>query len=314
MNPQKNIILPKGLLIKHEGNSLETVSSHTGRMDLLVSAGDVEIAQVVLEQGGRLFLVPPEDSTQQVTETYFVLSGCLECSVASAVHQVGPGGYIVVSDLYEQVALLAMVETQLLYITNKPFFHEISKAVTELMNLAVEVELKDGYTADHCRRLQELSNATGQELGLSATSLYHLNYGAYLHDVGKVKVPIEILQKPSKLDPDEWTIIKQHPSFGRELLEPTFMNVAAPIVEQHHERLDGSGYPYGLAGDNIRVESYIVAVADTYDAMTTDRSYRKALSPELAFTELEKYADIHYPEEVVKAFFSAVKRTELAAA
>ena len=95
---------------------------------------------------------------------------------------------------------------------------------------------------------------------------------------------------------------------GRELLEPTFMKDAGKIVEQHHERLDGSGYPFGLSGEAVMIESYIVAVADTYDAMTTDRPYRKALLPEVAFAELERYSGIHYPSEVVRAFASAIKR------
>ena len=178
------------------------------------------------------------------------------------------------------------------------------------MALAVEVELKDGYTADHCSRLQALSYATDQELGLSSTELYRLNYGAYLHDLGKVTVPIEILQKPAKLTAEEWTIMKRHPTTGREMLAATVLGDVGPLVEQHHERFDGSGYPYGLVGDDILPGAYIIAVADTYDAMTTDKVYRKDLGPKVSFAELTKYAGIHYAKEVVEAFFAAVKRTE----
>ncbi len=160
-------------------------------------------------------------------------------------------------------------------------------------------------------RIQRLSYATGQELGLEPHRLYLLNYGAYLHDLGKVRIPLEILQKPAALTPDEWRVMKRHPTFGRELLEPTFMKDVGPIVEQHHERFDGSGYPHGLAGEEVLLEAAIVAVADTYDAMTTDRVYRKALPPEVAFAEIDKYAGVHYPREVVAAFFTALKQTEL---
>ncbi len=166
--------------------------------------------------------------------------------------------------------------------------------------------MKDGYTADHCRRLQRLSYATGQQLGLSQTELYRLDFGSLLHDIGKIEVPVEILQKPGKLTPGEWERVKQHPSLGREMLATTHVKEAGIVVEQHHERLDGSGYPYGLSGKDILTEAYIVAVADTFDAMTTDRPYRKALSDEVAFEEIRKYAGVHYPREVVDAFFEAV--------
>ncbi|HZJ09449.1 MAG TPA: HD domain-containing phosphohydrolase, partial [Trueperaceae bacterium] len=120
-----------------------------------------------------------------------------------------------------------------------------------------------------------------------------------------------ILLKPGKLDEDEWRVIRKHPGYGRELLENTFMRIAGPIVEQHHERADGSGYPYGLAGDEILVEASIVAVADTYDAMTTDRPYRKGLPHEAAFAELDSLADSQHPREVVRAFRSAAARLEV---
>ena len=212
--------------------------------------------------------------------------------------------------LSSPVILSALTNVSFLYITTQPFFHYISQFQKELMRLAVEVEQKDGYTSEHCLRLQKLSYATGQELFLEPYRLHRLNYGAYLHDLGKVRVPIEILQKPGKLTSEEWDVIKKHPTYGREMLNGTPLNEIGCVVEQHHERLDGSGYPLALSKEAILVESYIVAVADTYDAMTTDRSYRKALVPEVAFAELEKYAGIHYPLEVVKAFFSAVKQVE----
>ena len=189
-------------------------------------------------------------------------------------------------------------------------FHHISHELNELRRLAVDIEIADGYTADHCERLQRLSYATGRELGLSQTELYGLDFGAYLHDVGKVKVPTSILQKPGKLDAEEWLVIKQHPTFGREMLSSTFMREASTIVEQHHERLDGSGYPYGLAGGEILVQAAIVAVADTYDAITTDRPYRRASPPADALAEIERLAGIQHPREVVRAFRSAVTRLE----
>lgn len=204
-----------------------------------------------------------------------------------------------------------MGDVRFLYITSAPMFHHISQDMTELRRLAVDIEVTDGYTADHCDRLQRLSYATGLELGLSASELYRLDFGAYLHDVGKIRVPTSILLKPGKLDEQEWRIIRKHPSYGREMLQSTFMRAAGAVVEQHHERSDGSGYPYGLSEQEILVESAIVAVADTYDAMTSDRPYRRGCPPQEAFDELERLSGIQHPLEVVRAFRSAATRLEL---
>jgi HD-GYP domain-containing protein (c-di-GMP phosphodiesterase class II) len=206
--------------------------------------------------------------------------------------------------------LLAHEDARLLYVTSQPQFHLFSENLQQLRQMAVDVELKDGYTAQHCERLQELSFATGQVLGLEADRLFILDFGAYFHDLGKIRVPLHILNKPGSLDAEEWAIIKRHPTLGKEILDTSYLKGAGRIVEQHHERIDGSGYPFGLGENEVMVESSIVAVADAYDAMTTDRTYRKALSQDEAFAEIHKYAGIHYPKEVVKAFIAAVRHVE----
>lgn len=303
-----DMTLPEGLTLRRAHESLETVSSSSTAFRLLVTSYDTEIIDIQVKAGEQIILVPPDDKTLNVIETFMVLTGSFRCMLATGEVVLRPRDYLVTQNLAVPTNLIAQGDGALLYVTSKPFFHEISDNIQQLMRLAVDIEEKDGYTADHCKRIQSLSYLTAAELGLSPYQLHLLDYGAYLHDVGKIKVPLSILQKPSKLDRDEWQIIQRHPSFGRELLEPTFMKDAGKIVEQHHERLDGSGYPFGLAGEDVLLESYIVAVADTYDAMTTDRPYRKALPPEVAFAELERYSGQHYPAEVVRAFASAVKR------
>lgn len=296
----------KGLTVRHRGEYVEAVSTKAADVRLLTAHSEVEVVEVSLKKGMRLTLT----LAGGVVETYYVLSGRLSCALPSGPRILKEGDYMITQALEEPAILSALTPVRLLYVTSRPQFHEISEHLSQLRELAVEVESKDGYTADHCDRLQALSYATGQELGLSTSRLRLLDYGAYLHDVGKLSVPLAILQKPSALDPDEWSVVKQHPTFGRELLDKTFMKEAGAIVEQHHERLDGSGYPYGLSSSELLVEAAIVAVADTYDAMTTDRPYRRALSQEEAFEEIHKYSGVHYPKDVVKAFFSSIKRLE----
>jgi HD-GYP domain-containing protein (c-di-GMP phosphodiesterase class II) len=304
------LLTASGLSILRKGESLETVGSPVIQLRLLSSLPHMEIVEGTLSLGKRLTIVPPEEAGSELVEAWYILEGTLRSDLEGRRLEVNPGDCIIAQQLRDVTIFVAQTEVRFLYISTLPTFHEFSDTLAELKRLAVEVESKDGYTADHCKRLQRLSFATGKEMGLPHYRLYLLDSGAFLHDIGKVKVPVEILNKPSRLSAEEWAVIRQHPTFGREILEPTFMKASGPIVEQHHERMDGSGYPYGLAGDEILLESYIVAVADTYDAMTTDRAYRKALPPQEAFAEIRRLAGIHYPKEVVKAFFSAVKRVE----
>ena len=298
---------PEGLMIRRQGESLETVSSKLGNFKLLNNHADFEITQIDLKPDARLTLTP----AGTITETFFILSGKLSYDLGNGQQVLSKGDYVVTKSLVEPAILTAMNKTSLLYVTEQAQFHTISEDLSELRKLAVEIELKDGYTANHCLRLQTLSYFIGQELGLKSGRLHLLDYGAYLHDVGKIRVPMSILNKPAKLTPEEWEVIKKHPTHGRELLAQTFMKEAATIVEQHHERSDGSGYPKGLSGNEILVEASIVAVADTFDAMTTDRPYRKASTQAEAVAELRKYAGIHYPTEVVRAFCSVLKAGKL---
>ncbi len=309
MNDVDEAALPQGLSLRKKGESLETVSSKAIEVQLLAAGQGVEILEGKLGKGKRITLVP----SGKALETYYILEGQLRSDSDAAARSIAvdAGDYLVTESLAESYTLLAQTDVRFLYFTSQPTFHEISEELGDLMRLAVEVEVKDGYTAEHCRRLQVLSYAAGQELGLAQDRLYLLDYGAYLHDVGKVKVPANILRKPSTLTQAEWALMKKHPTFGRELLEKTYLKRAGVIVEQHHERLDGSGYPHALSGEDVLIESYIVAVADAYDAMTTDRPYRRAAPPEQAFIELRKYAGIYYPKEVVRAFISVVMRKAL---
>ncbi len=300
---KETIQTPSGLTIRRQGEALETVSSKAGLFRLLVSHSRSEITEINLNEGSR-FIITPADS---VVETFYVLSGQLISEQFGNHDFINQDNYIVTEKLSEDCIFTASTDTRLLHITERPQFHTFSEDIGQLRELAVEVEVKDGYTADHCERLQNLSYATGQELGLSPANLYLLDIGAYLHDVGKIRVPLSILNKPAKLTPKEWEIIKQHPLYGRELLDQTFMREASTIVEQHHERLDGSGYPYGLSGSELLVEASIVAVADTFDAMTTNRPYHKAATQAEALAEICRCVGIHYPKEVVKAFYSALR-------
>jgi HD-GYP domain-containing protein (c-di-GMP phosphodiesterase class II) len=175
------------------------------------------------------------------------------------------------------------------------------------------VEADDGYTGEHSRDVVELTLAVVDELGLSERDRRDAEFAALLHDVGKLRIPNEIINKPGPLTPEEFEVVKRHTIEGERLLHRVggLLGEIGKIVRSCHERYDGSGYPDGLAGDEIPVVARIVACCDAYNAMTTDRSYRKAMPREDAFAELRRGAGTQFDPEVVKALLTSVERSAL---
>jgi response regulator RpfG family c-di-GMP phosphodiesterase len=153
-------------------------------------------------------------------------------------------------------------------------------------SLSQAIELKDHYTRGHSDRVVEYSVALGKRMGLSPETLIHLQHGAMLHDCGKIGVPEATLNYPGKLDNDQMNVIRKHPDWGGEVARAAGMHqITVNIVLYHHEHYNGKGYPAGLAGDDIPLEARVVAVADVYDALASDRPYRKAMPPDVAMRE-----------------------------
>lgn len=171
------------------------------------------------------------------------------------------------------------------------------------------VEADDGYTGEHSKGVVRLCLDVAAKLGLNAEQRRNLEFGALLHDVGKIAIPKEIINKPDKLDDYEWTVIKTHTIEGQKLLDTVggFMREVGWIVRSHHERWDGGGYPDGLAGEAIPLESRIVSACDTWNAMRTDRSYRKRLPFDLATQELRAVAGSQLDPRVVDALLDVVE-------
>lgn len=177
-------------------------------------------------------------------------------------------------------------------------------------SLVKAVEAKDPYTAGHSERVMQFSMMIGEYFGLSAHELKTLRMGTLIHDIGKIGIPDEILTKPSGLTPDEFEIIKRHSELGYEMIKGIpMLRECAPIVRLHHERLDGSGYPLGLRGDEIPLLVRIASVADVYDAMTSNRAYRRGLPTRVAIDELRREGSLHkLDSEIVEAFARAMTR------
>jgi putative nucleotidyltransferase with HDIG domain len=172
------------------------------------------------------------------------------------------------------------------------------------------VEADDTYTGEHCKDVVHLALEVARELGLGAEEQRTVEFGALLHDIGKIAVPKAIVNKPGKLDPREWEIIKTHTVEGQRMLERVggFMGKVGWIVRSHHERWDGGGYPDGLRGADIALEARIISCCDAFNAMTTTRPYRKAMPTTAALRELAKHAGTQFDPRVVDALSTVVCR------
>ncbi|HYG58435.1 MAG TPA: HD domain-containing phosphohydrolase, partial [Symbiobacteriaceae bacterium] len=178
--------------------------------------------------------------------------------------------------------------------------------------LTKALEMRDHETEGHCRRVVQYSLSLAQKLGVSEELLVPLMRGALLHDIGKIGIPDSILKKAGPLTPEEWVIMRQHPQIGYEMLRGIdFLRDATPIILHHHERFDGSGYPCGLAGEAIPLGARIFAVADAYDAITSDRPYRKGRGHEAAIAEITSGVGKQFDPQIV-AVLKALPGDELA--
>src|SRR5271154_863529 len=188
----------------------------------------------------------------------------------------------------------------------KEFTDELETVDSVLCALGLSVEARDPYTEGHCERLARNATDLGRFLGMEEESIVALHRGGYLHDLGKIAVPDEILKKGSNLTPAEWAIMKQHPVTGEIICRPLkSLRLVLPIIRHHHEHSDGSGYPDGLRRKDIPLLPRILQVVDVYDALRTARPYKPALSHEQAALTMQKEAQSGlWDEEMVSEFFA----------
>lgn len=196
----------------------------------------------------------------------------------------------------------------------KEFTDELETADSVLCTLGLSVESRDPYTEGHCQRLAENAGNLAHHLGLDENSVVALRRGGYLHDLGKIAVPDEILKKGSNLSPEEWAIMKQHPVTGENICRPLrSLRLVLPIIRSHHEHSDGSGYPDGLRKKEIPLLPRILQVVDVYDALRTARPYKPALHhDQAALTMREEAQSGLWDEELVIEFFSMLEHRRVA--
>jgi HD-GYP domain-containing protein (c-di-GMP phosphodiesterase class II) len=212
-----------------------------------------------------------------------------------------------------ELALLGGLAQQAkLAIANASSYEGLERTfVSTVEALANALEANDEYTSTHARWITDLSLRVGRELGLDERALKHLELGALLHDIGKIGIPSDVLSKPGRLTAAERKIVETHPELGERIIAPIDrLQVVRPIVRHCHERWDGRGYPDGLAGEEIPLESRIIFVCDAYHAMTTDRPYRRALSHREAVRRLGEGAGSQFDPYVVEVALRVLEHGE----
>ncbi len=210
-------------------------------------------------------------------------------------------------------AVTGTIENTTVYESMRRERSELQKATEGIIHaVSLLIEIRDQYTAGHQRRVAELASAIATEMGLSGWDARGIHVAGLLHDVGKIAVPIEILIKPGKISQYEFSIIKSHPRVGYEILEKIeFPWPVTLAILQHHERLNGSGYPEGLSGDEIILEARILGVADVVEAMSSHRPYRPALGLDCALQEISQHRNVLYDSYVVDSCLGLLKKDEL---
>lgn len=298
-----------GIHFGRENECIESVSKQGEVLSLLAKGDGIEIMTQKIKAGVVFWVEPGEDSS--LLEFFYIVSGRVLWEDDGGCTELKHGEYFYVQNLKDCTHFKVLDDVTMLYVTSQPVFHYLSNEIENLMEMMKIVEKKDMYTHSHGVRLKDFSIRIGEMMKLSQKKLDMLYYSSLFHDIGKINISDEILMKPEKLMPEEYECVKKHPLDGKSIIEKTFLKEGVPGIVQHHERLDGSGYPYGLKGDEICIEGRIIAVADTYDAMTSDRPYRKSMDPKVAIDEIRSLVGRHYDKDVVDCLEAILKEDKI---
>ncbi|WP_060205717.1 HD-GYP domain-containing protein [Sporosarcina koreensis] len=249
-----------------------------------------------------------------IVETYTLLDGDIEIEYRGTRTKMNVGETLDASCYDKIVTFYGTSDAEILMKMDADFYEQLFFETLTLQSEMDAVSRVDGYTYHHCDRIRQYAIEVWKRMDQPKGRLRLLRWGSYFHDIGKLAIPLEILNKPGKLTSDEWETMKSHSLIGAAIMRDhpvEWLKDAAFIVEQHHERYDGKGYPYGLKGDEISIEAAIVSVVDAYDAMTTERVYKRTLTMEEAFVELKMGKGTQFHPDVVDRFIEYFRERNL---
>jgi HD-GYP domain-containing protein (c-di-GMP phosphodiesterase class II) len=270
-------------------------------------AGNLESRQIVVLEGHEVDALGAATGVPRLGASYTLVpigerAGNRAAMIVQRGRRRGP------PSLRDERMLLGIADQALLAIDNRALVDELENAfLATMQSLANALETKDEYTGDHAQALVWMAEEVGRRLELGGVDLRDVGVAAALHDVGKIGIPASILEKPGPLTDDEWVVMRTHPELGARILEPVAALAGArSIVLACHEHWDGSGYPHGLAGDDIPLGARIILACDAFHAMTSDRVYRRAMPVEAAIDELRDCAGRHFEPRIVDVLVEVV--------
>ncbi len=298
----------KNIRIFSSGNYLDKISKRSTQLFLLYKDRDIEIIKQHIVEG-KPFSVDSRGE-QSGFEFFFILNGEIKSVDENKVFP--SGSFITTGSLEDRKYFETVTPVDILYITNTGIFEEQSSHLAQWKKMVDRVKEKDRRIQEHSRRIETLAQKMGQALGLDGQRLFSLIYAAFLHDVGKTKVPGEVLQKAGPLNEEEWETVKKHPVWGKEIIDNNLkLNYSdqqiSDIVYQHHENFDGTGYPRGLKGDEILLEAQILSLLDAFDAMTSERPYQSAKTLPEALEEIKRCSGTQFAPRVVDKFLELME-------
>ena len=272
-------------MLRAEG--LEVITAPDGRRaleEVVRSRPDLVLSDVAMPyvDGFEVCRQIKKDPERRLTPVVLITG---LSAVEDRVRGIKAGADDFLSKPYERIELLARVHSLL---NLKAYTDELERAESVVFTLARSIEAKDPYTHGHCERLAECSARLGERIGLDEENITALRRAGVVHDIGKVAIPDNILLKPAKLTEHEWQLMREHPITGERICSPLkSFRLVLPIIRHHHEKLNGTGYPDGLKGDTIPMTARVLQIVDVFDALTTERPYKKAMSPAEALTTME---------------------------
>ncbi len=283
--------------------------SSSSAIDLLLSQASSEVMTFHAKRGQALSF--PKGGDDQDPEQFIclmLLSGRVKLIRNGSERDLAVHEYLAFSKLEEHIRLIPHEDSLFLIFSNAGIYKPFSERLSIVKDLVAEIQSKDGPTDWHLKRVSMLCNKLGVSFGLSTRDLTELNFAAYFHDLGKLKIPDSILKKPGRFSPEEYRTMQLHVRYSAEMFLEAYRGQEgdldcgkiSAIIMQHHEKLDGSGYPHGIAVQDMLRESRILAVVDAFDAMISDRVYSPSMPYDIAIEELLRNP-LKYDIAVVRA-------------